>query len=60
MIVDELLKFRLKMMILMKFDGKYAICNGMTCMVRIMSNFLNGTPTCKIFDDDDVMKKKKK
>ena len=46
-------------MILMKFDGKYAICNGMTCMVRIMSNFLNGTPSCKIFDDDDVMKKKK-
>ena len=32
-IVDENQEFRLKMLILMKFDGKYARCNGIVVLM---------------------------
>ena len=34
---DEILKFRLKMLVLMKFDGKYARCNGSACYTSIFN-----------------------
>ena len=57
MIVDVIQEFRLKMMILVKFDGKYASCNGlyMVYLMRTPRSIQNWPRTRKI-----MMKEKEK